>query len=67
MQRLKQIADRRLTKTRRDGQALALLGLVARAEGDRKKAAEFYEEALNCDEDNEEYLCAVCELRLELS
>uniref|UniRef100_A0A3Q4M9C3 Uncharacterized protein n=1 Tax=Neolamprologus brichardi TaxID=32507 RepID=A0A3Q4M9C3_NEOBR len=46
--------------------ALALLGQVARAQGNRKKAAEFYEEALNCDKDNEEYLSALCELRLEL-
>ncbi|XP_026019076.1 interferon-induced protein with tetratricopeptide repeats 1-like isoform X1 [Astatotilapia calliptera] len=64
--KLKQIADRRLAKNRGDGEALALLGQVARAEGDRKEAAEFYEKALNCDKDNEEYLSALCELRLEL-
>uniref|UniRef100_A0A3P8QP02 Tetratricopeptide repeat protein n=3 Tax=Astatotilapia calliptera TaxID=8154 RepID=A0A3P8QP02_ASTCA len=64
--KLKQIADRRLAKNRGDGEALALLGQVARAEGDRKRAAEFYEKALNCDKDNEEYLSALCELRLEL-
>ncbi|XP_039463201.1 interferon-induced protein with tetratricopeptide repeats 5-like isoform X1 [Oreochromis aureus] len=64
--KLKQIADRRLAKNRGDGEALALLGQVARAEGDSKKAAFFYEKALNCDKDNEEYLSALCELRLEL-
>ncbi|XP_076737122.1 antiviral innate immune response effector IFIT1-like isoform X2 [Maylandia zebra] len=64
--KLKQIADRRLAKNRGDGEALALLGQVARAEGDRKRAAFFYEKALNCDKDNEEYLSALCELRLEL-
>uniref|UniRef100_A0A3P9B151 Interferon-induced protein with tetratricopeptide repeats 5 n=1 Tax=Maylandia zebra TaxID=106582 RepID=A0A3P9B151_9CICH len=63
---LKQIADRRLAKNWGDGEALALLGQVARAEGDRKRAAFFYEKALNCDKDNEEYLSALCELRLEL-
>ncbi|KAL4008197.1 hypothetical protein ACER0C_002049 [Sarotherodon galilaeus] len=65
-QRLNQIAERRLAKNRGDGEALALLGQVARAEGDSKKAAFFYEKALNCDKDNEEYLSALCELRLEL-
>ncbi|KAL4008200.1 hypothetical protein ACER0C_002052 [Sarotherodon galilaeus] len=64
--KLKQIADRRLTKNPGDGEALALLGQVARAEGDSKKAAEFYEEALNYDKDNEEYLSVLCELRLKL-
>ncbi|KAL4008198.1 hypothetical protein ACER0C_002050 [Sarotherodon galilaeus] len=64
--KLKQIAERRLAKNRGDGEALALLGQVARAEGDSKKAAEFYEKALNYDKDNEEYLSALCELRLEL-
>uniref|UniRef100_A0A669BDH2 Interferon-induced protein with tetratricopeptide repeats 1 n=1 Tax=Oreochromis niloticus TaxID=8128 RepID=A0A669BDH2_ORENI len=64
--KLKQIAERRLAKNRGDGEALALLGQVARAEGDSKKAAFFYEKALNYDKDNEEYLSALCELRLEL-
>ncbi|CAI5660485.1 unnamed protein product [Oreochromis niloticus] len=64
--KLKQIAEKRLSRNPGDGEALALLGQVARAEGNRKEAAEFYEEALNCDKDNEEYLSALCELRLEL-
>ncbi|XP_019212515.1 interferon-induced protein with tetratricopeptide repeats 1 [Oreochromis niloticus] len=38
--RLKQIAERRLAKNPGDGEALALLGQVARAEGDSKEAAE---------------------------
>uniref|UniRef100_A0A668U7Q0 Interferon-induced protein with tetratricopeptide repeats 5 n=1 Tax=Oreochromis aureus TaxID=47969 RepID=A0A668U7Q0_OREAU len=54
---------KRLAKNRGDGEALALLGQVAKAEGDNKKAAEFYEEALNYDKDNEEYLSALCELQ----
>uniref|UniRef100_A0A3P9AZD6 Interferon-induced protein with tetratricopeptide repeats 5 n=1 Tax=Maylandia zebra TaxID=106582 RepID=A0A3P9AZD6_9CICH len=64
--KLKKIAERRLSRNPGDGEALALLGQVARAEGNRKEAAEFYEKALNCDKDNEEYLSALCELRLEL-
>ncbi|CAI5660472.1 unnamed protein product [Oreochromis niloticus] len=64
--KLKQIAEKRLSKNPGDGEALALLGQVARAEGNRKEAAEFYEKALNCDKDNEEYLSALCEFRLQL-
>uniref|UniRef100_A0A3Q0SGA5 Interferon-induced protein with tetratricopeptide repeats 15 n=1 Tax=Amphilophus citrinellus TaxID=61819 RepID=A0A3Q0SGA5_AMPCI len=66
LQRLKQIAERRLSKNRGDGEAHALLGQVAKAEGNKKKAAEFYEKALDCDVDNAEYLSALCELRMEL-
>ncbi|XP_030610997.1 interferon-induced protein with tetratricopeptide repeats 5-like isoform X2 [Archocentrus centrarchus] len=64
--RLKQIAERRLSKNQEDGEAHALLGQVAKAEGDKKKAAEFYEKALDCDVDNAEYLSVLCELRMEL-
>ncbi|KAK2820752.1 hypothetical protein Q5P01_023711 [Channa striata] len=64
--RLKQIADRRLSRDEDDGQAYALLGLVAKAEGDRKAAAEFYEKALDCDESNDSYLSELCELRIDL-
>lgn len=64
--RLKQIAERRLSKNRDDGEAHALLGQVAKAEGNKKKAAEFYEKALDCNVDNAEYLSALCELRMEL-
>uniref|UniRef100_A0A3P9B185 Interferon-induced protein with tetratricopeptide repeats 1 n=1 Tax=Maylandia zebra TaxID=106582 RepID=A0A3P9B185_9CICH len=64
--KLKQIAKRRRSRNPGDGEALALLGQVARAEGDSKEAAAFYEEALTYDKDNEEYLSALCELRLEL-
>ncbi|XP_039457500.1 interferon-induced protein with tetratricopeptide repeats 1-like [Oreochromis aureus] len=64
--KLKQIAEKLLARNPGDGEALALLGQVARAEGNRKEAAEFYEKALNCDKDNEEYLSALYELRLQL-
>ncbi|XP_070782866.1 interferon-induced protein with tetratricopeptide repeats 5-like [Enoplosus armatus] len=64
--KLKQIAERRLSVNENDGQANGLLGLVAVAEGDEKKAVEFYEKALDCDENNGEYLSALCELRMKL-
>ncbi|XP_076616339.1 antiviral innate immune response effector IFIT1-like [Chaetodon auriga] len=64
--KLKQIAERRLSEDENDDEAYALLGLVAKAEGDKKKAVEFYEKALDCNGDKDEYLSAVFELRTEL-
>ncbi|CAK6984613.1 interferon-induced protein with tetratricopeptide repeats 5-like [Scomber scombrus] len=64
--KLQQIADRRLLTEESDGPALALLGLVAKAEGNKRKAVELYEKALDCDSNNEEYLSALLELRMEL-
>ncbi|KAM6963502.1 interferon-induced protein with tetratricopeptide repeats 5-like [Tautogolabrus adspersus] len=66
VKKLKLIAERRVELDDNDDVALALLGQVNRAEGNRKEAAEFYQRALDCDEDNEEYLSALMELRLEL-
>ncbi|XP_071401818.1 interferon-induced protein with tetratricopeptide repeats 5-like [Centroberyx affinis] len=64
--KLKQIAERRVSKDADDDEALGLLGLVYRAEGDRRRAVEYYEKALACDPDKDEYLSAVFELRMEL-
>ncbi|XP_071780600.2 interferon-induced protein with tetratricopeptide repeats 5-like isoform X1 [Centroberyx gerrardi] len=64
--KLKQIAERRLSRDANDSEALGLLGLVSRAEGDRSKAVLYYEKALECDLDNDQYLSALCELRLDL-
>ncbi|KAM9336313.1 interferon-induced protein with tetratricopeptide repeats 5-like [Symphorus nematophorus] len=64
--KLKRIADRRLSEDENDSEAYALLALVSKAEGDRRTAVEFYQKALDCDGDNDEYLSAVFELRVEL-
>uniref|UniRef100_A0A3Q1IR75 Interferon-induced protein with tetratricopeptide repeats 5-like n=1 Tax=Anabas testudineus TaxID=64144 RepID=A0A3Q1IR75_ANATE len=64
--KLKRIAEQRLSTDENNGQAYGLLGLVAKAEGNKKKAAEFYEKALDCDKDNDTYLSELCELRMEL-
>ncbi|XP_047464811.1 interferon-induced protein with tetratricopeptide repeats 5-like [Mugil cephalus] len=63
--KLKEIADQRLEGDKDDGKAFALLAVVAKAQGDKKEAANFYEKALDCEE-NDEYLSALCELRMEL-
>lgn len=57
------IAERRLSVDENDAQSYGLLGLVAKAEGDKKKAEDFYEKALDYDENNFQYLSALCELR----
>uniref|UniRef100_UPI003AAB0418 interferon-induced protein with tetratricopeptide repeats 5-like n=1 Tax=Centroberyx gerrardi TaxID=166262 RepID=UPI003AAB0418 len=64
--KLKQIAERRLSRDANDSEALGLLGLVSKTEGDRSKAVLYYEKALECDLDNDQYLSALCELRLDL-
>ncbi|XP_071383545.1 interferon-induced protein with tetratricopeptide repeats 5-like [Centroberyx affinis] len=65
-QRLKQIAERRVWRDDNDSEALGLLGLVCRAEGDQRRAVEYYEKALACDLNNGQYMSALCELRMEL-
>ncbi|KAM7370295.1 hypothetical protein PAMP_009856 [Pampus punctatissimus] len=64
--RLKQIAEQRLSKDENDGGAHSLLGLVAKTQGEKKRAVEFYEKALDCDANNDEYLSALLNLRMEL-
>ncbi|XP_071401817.1 interferon-induced protein with tetratricopeptide repeats 5-like [Centroberyx affinis] len=63
---LKQIAERRVSTDGGDSEALGLLGLVCRAQGDQRRAVEYYEKALERDPDNDQYLSALCELRMEL-
>ncbi|XP_026171170.1 interferon-induced protein with tetratricopeptide repeats 5-like isoform X2 [Mastacembelus armatus] len=65
-QKLKQIAERRTLENRNDAEAYSVLGLVAKVEGKKKEAAEFYDKALDCDGNNDKYLTALCELRMEL-
>lgn len=66
LQKLKQMAERRLSNNPRDGQAYGILGAVARAEDEQRRAVEYYEKALERDKNNEEYLSALCELQLQL-
>ncbi|XP_039991097.1 interferon-induced protein with tetratricopeptide repeats 5-like isoform X2 [Xiphias gladius] len=66
IKKLKQIAERRLSNNPRDARAYGILGALAKAEGERTRAVEYYEKALESDGNNDEYLSALCELRLEL-
>jgi len=65
-QKLKNIAERRLNRNPRDAAAYGLLGAVAKEEGSVRRAVAYYENALEGDGDNDEYLSALFELRLEL-
>ncbi|XP_054913751.1 interferon-induced protein with tetratricopeptide repeats 5-like [Poeciliopsis prolifica] len=65
IKKLKKIADSRLSEDEDDCLAYSVLAQVAKAEGDKNKAAELYEKALDCDENNSKYLYALWELRME--
>ncbi|XP_071383540.1 interferon-induced protein with tetratricopeptide repeats 1-like [Centroberyx affinis] len=65
-EKLKQIAERRLSRNDNDGEAYGLLGRVARAEGTLRRAVGYYEKALERDPNNDQYLSAVFELCMEL-
>ena len=61
---LKKLAEKRLARD--PGEAFGILGFVHKAEGERRQALECYEKALQFDFNNDEYLSALCDLRLSL-
>jgi len=63
---LKAIADRQLRRDRGDSKAHGVLGLMHQLDGKKREAIENFEKALELDPDNEEYLSALCELRLSI-
>ncbi|KAG5262850.1 hypothetical protein AALO_G00279580 [Alosa alosa] len=63
---LKKMAEKRLARDPRDGEAFGILGFVHMAKGEKRRALEYYEKALLFDFNNDEYLSALCELRLSL-
>uniref|UniRef100_A0A3P8Q1I9 Uncharacterized protein n=1 Tax=Astatotilapia calliptera TaxID=8154 RepID=A0A3P8Q1I9_ASTCA len=67
VKKLTTIAEGRLKKNRSDAASYGILGAVARAEGNRSRAVRNYERALELDANNDEYLSALCELRLDLT
>ncbi|KAL2078344.1 hypothetical protein ACEWY4_026029 [Coilia grayii] len=63
---LKKLAEKRLARDRRDGEAFGILGFVHKAKGEKRQALQCYEKALEFDMSNDEYLSAHCELSLSL-
>lgn len=67
VKKLTTIAEGRLKTNRRDATSYGILGAVARAEGNRSEAVRNYERALEIDANNDEYLSALWELRMDLT
>uniref|UniRef100_A0A3Q4I5H7 Interferon-induced protein with tetratricopeptide repeats 5-like n=1 Tax=Neolamprologus brichardi TaxID=32507 RepID=A0A3Q4I5H7_NEOBR len=67
LQKLTTIAEKGLKRNHRDAASYGILGAVARAKGDRSAAVRNYERALEIDANNDEYLLALWELRLDLT
>ncbi|XP_062382998.1 interferon-induced protein with tetratricopeptide repeats 5-like isoform X2 [Sardina pilchardus] len=63
---LEKMAKKRQKINPSDGEAFGILGFVHRAKGEKDRALECYEKALQFDFNNAEYLSALCDLRLSL-
>ncbi|XP_072413914.1 interferon-induced protein with tetratricopeptide repeats 5-like isoform X1 [Chiloscyllium punctatum] len=61
--KLKEIAEERLNEYSRDSVAFGILGLLHQLDGKKSKAIEFFQRALECDYDNEEFQSALSELK----
>ncbi|XP_038629923.1 interferon-induced protein with tetratricopeptide repeats 5-like [Scyliorhinus canicula] len=64
---MKSISERQIRRNPRDSKAHGVLGLMHQLDGKKREAVESFEKALELDPDNEEYLSALCELRLSIS
>ncbi|XP_029465694.1 interferon-induced protein with tetratricopeptide repeats 5-like [Rhinatrema bivittatum] len=63
---LQRLADRKLVRNGADASGFGILGLIHQLNGEKKEAIECYERAIELDPDNEEYLSAICDLRLTI-
>ncbi|XP_038629905.1 interferon-induced protein with tetratricopeptide repeats 5-like isoform X2 [Scyliorhinus canicula] len=66
-ERLKSIVERQLSRNPKNSKAHGVLGLMHQLDGKKREAVESFEKAFKLDPDNEEYLSALCELRLSIS
>ncbi|XP_072333784.1 interferon-induced protein with tetratricopeptide repeats 5-like [Scyliorhinus torazame] len=64
---LESISERQLRRNPRNSKAHGVLGLMRQLDGEKREAIESFEKALELEPDNEEYLSALCELRLSIS
>ncbi|XP_067858616.1 interferon-induced protein with tetratricopeptide repeats 5-like isoform X2 [Heptranchias perlo] len=63
---LRKIAKKQIDRNRRDSKAFGILGLLHQLDGEKREAIGCFEKALEFDGDNDEYLSALCELRLSI-
>ncbi|XP_062927714.1 interferon-induced protein with tetratricopeptide repeats 5-like isoform X1 [Mobula hypostoma] len=64
--KLKKWTEKNLCKDPHDSKALGMKGLLYQLNGNKAKAIEYFEKALEFDHENEEYLSALYELRLSI-
>ncbi|XP_035398954.1 interferon-induced protein with tetratricopeptide repeats 5-like [Cygnus atratus] len=64
---LKKLLGERIRRGLEDEVDFGILGLIHQLDGENREAIECYEKAIERNPDNEEYLSALCELRLSLS
>ncbi|NXJ90563.1 IFIT5 protein, partial [Corythaixoides concolor] len=63
---LKKLLEQRIQRGLEDATDFGTLGLFHSLNGEKREAIEYYEKAIALDPDNEEYLTALCELRLSI-
>ncbi|XP_075468960.1 interferon-induced protein with tetratricopeptide repeats 5-like isoform X2 [Ascaphus truei] len=63
---LKRLADRMIERDASDATGFCLLGFLYKLNQNTRKAIECYEKASELDPDNEEYLSALCDLKLTI-
>lgn len=65
--KLKNLAERKIASNSQDGEAYGILGFAHQMNNERLEAIECYEKAILRDPGNDEYLSALCDLRLSLN
>ncbi|XP_066549563.1 interferon-induced protein with tetratricopeptide repeats 5 [Amia ocellicauda] len=66
LDKLSAIAEKNISRNSQKGEAFGILGFVHKMKNEKKHAVDCYEKALLCDSGNEDYLSALCDLRLSL-
>ncbi|MGH0152651.1 UNVERIFIED_CONTAM: hypothetical protein FKN15_043532 [Acipenser sinensis] len=65
--KLKNLAERKIASNSQDGEAYGILGFAHQMNNERLEAIRCYEKAILRDPGNDEYLSALCDLRLSLN
>ncbi|XP_043911536.1 interferon-induced protein with tetratricopeptide repeats 5-like [Protopterus annectens] len=63
---LKKIVKIRTSRNKQDSMAFGILGFLCQVKEEKPQAIEYYKKALMYDPGNEDYLSALCELRLSI-
>ncbi|XP_077206451.1 interferon-induced protein with tetratricopeptide repeats 5-like [Paroedura picta] len=63
---LKKLIEKKISRSPGDAKSFGILGYIHQLNGEKRQAVECYEQALEMDPDNEEFLSALWDLRLSL-